>query len=132
MCLELEVNGEPPPLDGRVCEGLIAEEYWHNGVIDEPANVVWLRFNRTWHRLYFDCGIVFWRTAVDEPRPYTMPELHAEVKLADLGKMLGIAGDILRHYEMRPVSAGSEVQFSFESGRVVVFKNVDDRTTYAG
>jgi hypothetical protein len=132
MILPLEVNGEPPKLSGRICEKLVAEEYWHKGALDIPANVVWLRFDGAWYRLYFDCGIVFWRTSEDGPKSYTMPEIDAEVRIANIGEALGLSGDVVLDYQARAIPGGSEVELRFRSGKRAVFQNVDDRTTYIG
>lgn len=124
----LEIDGVPPQLASLRCEELICEQYWYRGVLDEPANVVYLRFGSRWHRLTFDHGIVFWRTQKERPAPYSMHELEAEVRLDDLGARLGLAGCVLVSYETHVVEGGSAVAFRFESGVSVEFRSVGDHT----
>ena len=131
MLQPLEVHGDPPNLDGQVCESVLAEEYWYMGNLGEPANVVWIRCSGIWHRLCFDFGIIFWRRSTDGPRPYTMPELDGEVRITDVGTMLGLIGDVIIRYDMQSIPDGSEVCFRFASGKNLVLRNVNDRTTYA-
>jgi hypothetical protein len=57
-----------------------------------------------------------------------MPGLEAETKLEDLGARLGLAGRILNSYEARAVRGGAEVEFQFESGVNVLFRNLGDHT----
>ena len=125
---ELEVHGTAPELASLRCDELLCEQYWHRGTLEDPANVVYLRFGSRWHRLTFDHGIVFWRTPSKRPAPYTMPELEAEAKIDNLGTRLGVAGRVLDSYEARAVPGGSEVEFRFEGGVQVLFRNVADHT----
>ena len=129
MTDELEVIGEAPSLDHVICDALVCEQYWHQGNLDSPANVIYLKAGRTWHRLTFDCGIIFWRTQPDPPEPHTMPELEAEAKLDDLGVRLNLAGCSLAGYEASAIPGGSQVRFQFNDGRELTFKNVDDATS---
>lgn len=126
---DLEVHGEPPRLASLRCEGVLCEQYWYRGELDDPANVIYLRFESRWHRLTFDNGIVFWRMRSESPAPYLMPELEAEVKLDDLGARLGLVGRVLDSYVGRAIRGGAEIEFRFEGGVDVLFRNVDDRTT---
>ena len=126
---DLEVHDTPPELASSPCEELLCEQYWHRGSLEDSANVIYLRFGSLWHRLTFDHGIVFWRTRSERPAPYTMPELEAEAKIDDLGARLGVAGCVLDSYEARAVPGGAEVEFQFEGGVHVLFRNVADHTT---
>ncbi|HKO92440.1 MAG TPA: hypothetical protein VJU61_14865 [Polyangiaceae bacterium] len=125
---EPEVHGKPPLLAAQLCEELLCEQYWYQGALAEPANVIHLRFASEWHRLCFDYGAIFWRLESERPAPYTMPELQAETKLDNLGARLDLAGRALHAYESRVILGGSEVEFRFEGGVKVVFRNVDDHT----
>jgi hypothetical protein len=125
---ELEVHGTPPELASLACDELLCEQYWHEGSLEEPANVIFLRFASDWHRLCFDHGIVFWRTQSERPAPYAMPSLESETRIDDLGARLGVAGRVLNSYEARAVPGGSEIEFRFAGGVNVLFRNVGDHT----
>lgn len=128
----LDVNGEQPNLNGFPCEAMIAEEHWHDGQLCDPANVAWLRFCRTWHRLHFYCGIIFWRTSETGPEAYVTAELGGEVRLVDLGTERGLVGDELASCDAGLITGGSEVRLVFRSGKSITFQNVDDVTSYTG
>ena len=131
MIDELEIQGQPPALDLVEIDALICEQYWYRGELNVPANVVHIRVGPTWHRLCFDCGIIFWRTSSGAPVPYAMPELDAEVRLDDIGSRLGVAGEVIETYEASAIEGGSQVAFLFAGDRQIVFKNIDDLTTIA-
>ena len=122
--------GEAPDLNGQVCESLLAEEYWYEGELSSPANVVWIRISNAWHRLAIDNGVIFWRRSADSPKEYTMPELNAEVRIADIGKALRLTGELMVGYNARRISGGSEIEFGFGTGKRLLFRNVDDQTDY--
>jgi hypothetical protein len=125
---ELTVHGTPPQLASLSCDELLCEQYWYRGELEEPANVIYLRFASQWHRLAFDNGIVFWRTQSERPAPYTMPDLEAETKLDNLGARLRLAGRILDAYRSRAVPGRCEVEFLIERGVKVLFRNIGDHT----
>jgi len=126
----LEVNGDPPGLGGQTCDALLVREYWYEGDFSEPANVIYLSFAGKWHRLYFDCGIIFWRTQDEAPRQWDESEEYAW-PLVDLSESHQLEGKVLDGYEMEVIRGGSQVIFHFADGKHVTFRNVADRTEYA-
>jgi hypothetical protein len=126
----LTINGEQPSLGGQPCEELLVSEYWHKGELVEPANVVYLRFGGAWHWLYFDSGIVFWRSHDRAPESVPPGEEDYAYPLVDLGRRFDIRGVILDRLEAAQIEGGSDVRFEFHSGVVVVFSCVSDTTTY--
>ncbi len=126
----LSVNGEQPSIAGLACEEMLAAEYWHKGELVEPANVTYLRFGGAWHRLYFDCGIVFWRPHDRAPESVPPGEEEFAYSLVDLGRLFGIRGVVLDRLEATTIEGGSEVRFGFRNGAVVVFSCAADTTTY--
>ncbi len=126
-----EINGTQPDLVGCTCTDLVLEELWHQGELDVPANVIWLHIDSSWHRLYFDCGIVFWRAHCGEgPKAYDMPGLESQARLKDLGTELGVVGRIIGDVSTRSIEHGAEVALMWDSGEYLVFRDVDDRTSY--
>ena len=124
-----EINGRPPMLAGEIVEALLSQEYWHGGELTDSFNAIFLCFNNTWHRLSFDCGIIFWRVTSTAPISFEAPELRASYRIVDLGIRLGVTSKRLARYEMRAIPDGSRVEFTFSCGQSVVFQNVDDHTT---
>lgn len=92
--------------------------------------MIWLRFHAVWYELFFDVGSVFWRIANDTPKAYKMTELNAEVRPVDLANEFGLIGDQLTSYAATHILNGIEVSFTFESGKSLAFRNVNDRTHY--
>jgi len=127
---KLEVHGAWPCLDGKVCEALIAEQFWHDGALRQPANVVWLRASSAWHRLAIDCGVVFWRRDDTGPEPYAMGELGGEVRLEDLARGLGLHGEVIDEIAGAQAPDGADLWIRFRSGRQVTFRDRADHTTY--
>ena len=127
----LEINGEPPQLNGLRCDALLCRECWHGGHLVEPANVAFLCFDGRWHRLYFDLGVVFWRDAEGGPEPFEAPEVDSIYPVVDVAKARGLLGVKLLGYRMEPWGAcGAKVTFDFESGARLTFRSVEDVTTY--
>lgn len=126
----LEVNGDPPDLSGQTCDAFFVRQYWYEGELAEPANVTYLSFADVWHRLCFDCGIIFWRGQDGAPEVWEESEEYAW-PLIDLAKDKQFKGEALEEYEMETIRGGSQVVFCFASGKRVVFRNVADRTEYA-
>ncbi len=126
----LEVNGEQPALVGKLSLDLLVEEVWHQGRVSSPANVTWIHDGRGWHRLYFDCGIVFWRRSPIGPVAYDMPELQSRVEIVDLGRAFGFAGRVITDIAVPAIFGGAEVALGFDSGASIRIRNVEDRTTY--
>ncbi|MEM1115133.1 MAG: hypothetical protein AAF845_12445 [Bacteroidota bacterium] len=128
---DVEVNGLPPDLRGQTCEAFLCEQYWCDGALEAPANVSYLRFDGRWHRLYFDCGIVFWREHEGTPESWTVPNEGWDYPVVDVGVEAEVVGFHLAEYRMEPTPGGSRVVFAFENGRNVVLENDADRTGYA-
>jgi hypothetical protein len=127
----LEINGEPPRLDGKRCDAIRCQEYWHGGRLVEPVNVAFLCFEGRWHRLYFDFGVVFWRDADGGPKPYRAPEIDSDYPVIDVAEERGLRGVRLLGYRMEPLGVcGAKVTFEFANGARLAFRSVEDVTTY--
>ena len=126
----LDVNGVAPPISGLPCEGMFCEAFEYDGVVEATANVTYLCFGGQWTRLYFDCGIIFWRARDDAPSSWANPENEYSYPVVDIGQRVGILGVLLTSYEMEPTPKGSLVRFKFANGREVVVCDSDDRTDF--
>jgi hypothetical protein len=125
-----DIVGEQPDLAGTRCEALLVERHFFDGELLDEANVIWLKTRSTWHRLYFEPGVVFWRTATEPPHAYEMPDIKSVVRLSDLGSRFGLEGDLVTKLEVNASDGALEVVIRFEVGRAIAFHNQNDRTTY--
>ena len=127
----LEVNGITPlQFIGKNCEALLCQEYWFEDVIIDTANVIFLKFGEEWKRLYFDCGIVFWRNENNTPESFHAEELHSQHLVSNIGLKYKLLGKCLSAIEMRSQAGGAEVTLSFECGTLIVFRNIYDVTSF--
>ncbi|MCB9171988.1 MAG: hypothetical protein H6637_03610 [Ardenticatenales bacterium] len=95
---DFELNGEPPDLSGKICQGLYREEYWFEGDLIEPATILYLKFDGQWHRLYFDFGIIFWRLEDELPESFDVPEEGWSFKMIDVNRTIPVVGRCLEQY----------------------------------
>jgi hypothetical protein len=131
LLVETLIIGRAPDLAGKRCDAIVCQQFRYRGELAEPANVVHLQFDGSWHRLSIDCGVVFWGTERQAPRAWSVEEEGWDYPLEDLGSTIGLVGACLRAYEMEPSPPdGARVVFHFEGGHRLAFENVDDRTCY--
>ena len=126
----LEINGTQPSIEGSVCEELIAVQYWHAGELEDPANVIHLRFNGTWYRLYFDHGIIYWRQDDTPPEAFEAKEIDSSYRLDDIACSRNLRGKTLLSIQSEAIPGGSKVTFEFDSGSRLEITNANDRTNY--
>lgn len=132
MIDELDINGEPPFLDDQRLDELKVQSFWYNGVLEEEANVIFLKVAGKWHRLYFDCGIIFWRPETKGPKEFNFINddgSESSFPVINLGADRRLVGKIIESYTMEAIEGGSKVDFTFEGGEVINFINIDDITT---
>jgi hypothetical protein len=128
----LDANGTPANLVGKRCEALLCQEYWYDDKLVEAANAVCLCADGCWYRLYFDCGIIFWRAEGGPLESLEAVEIKGSYQVIDLATSRGFRGRRIIGCEMKPIDYGSQVVLSFEGGTQLVFRNLDNITTYGG
>ncbi|PFH10097.1 hypothetical protein BCF11_2506 [Collimonas sp. PA-H2] len=126
----LEINGIPPKLAGKICEGLICEQFICSGESVASANVTYLRFDGIWYRLYFEFQLVFWRVFDGEPKPWEVAEKTWAYPHTNVGEMFGILGQRLLSYEMLLTPKGSKVIFIFANNQSVLIEDADDCSSF--
>jgi hypothetical protein len=126
----LEIQGDPPSLAGKTCEALVCHEHWHQGRLIEPANVIFIRANGVWHKLFFDSGIICWKSGVEPDPAFDAPEISSMFKLVDLGHKFQLIGRRIAACDAAPTPKGAKVTVKLEGGRSVVFESSDDVTSY--
>lgn len=131
MTAALEVNGTPPDLAGKICQGFICESFTHQGANIAPANVTYLKFDDAWFRLYFEHRLVFWRPYGEEPKPWEVKEEGWKYPHVDVGTSANVVGERLDRYETLLTPDGCKVIFRFASGRTVEIEEKNDVADYA-
>ncbi len=126
----LEIQGQPPSLGGKKCDALVCYEHWHQGSLIEPANVIFIRADGEWHKLFFDSGIIFWKSGVEPDPSFDAPEIASIFRLVDLGHRLDLVGHRIAACDAAPTPQGAKVTLTFDSGRSVVFETANDVTSY--
>jgi hypothetical protein len=126
-----DIVGDPPYLSGKVCNALISERIFHNGELYAEANVIYLKADETWHRLFLDVGIIHWRPQDHAPQPFVVTQedlTHSHFDIAEDAHLIGVP---FSSYDMQANEAGCSITFHFQNGRRVVFDESMDRTRYA-
>jgi hypothetical protein len=123
------VSGDPPQLAGQRCDAILCQQFWHGGRLVDPAHVTFLCFEGRWHRLYFDGGVVYWRTAEGEPEPFEAPELDSAYPVTDVAQEKNLRGVRLVAYRTEPLASGVQITFAFEGGSRLAFRDDGDTTT---
>ena len=124
---ELEVNGHWPQIEKQFLQEMIVQEFWYDGVLEEPANVVYLKIDSDWLRLYFDCGIVFWRED-NEGLEDQLASRGSDTSypLIDLAEHLGVKGAEIIQCTGKVVPGGSEVELQFRDKPPIIFQCIND------
>lgn len=127
----LEVQGTPPDIVGRVCEGFVCEGYVCDGEPVGSANVTYVRFGGTWFRLCVDVPVIFWGRVDEDPAPWAIASESWAYPHTDVGALAGIVGQPVMSFEMLPTREGVRIAFRFADGRCVVLEDREDVTSYA-
>ena len=130
MSEELEVNGEWLKLDNCVLEEFICVESWPKESLSGEVNSIYLKVDGIWHRLYFDCCIVFWRKNVDVPKEYDMHELDMSFKLVDLGKEYSLVGKAIKTMRRSGTENKSNVTIELADNKTIQFSCEGDAAKY--
>lgn len=130
MVAREQLNGDPPELAGKACEGFLCESFVHEGKLEANANVTHLKFAGAWHRLYFEPGLIFWRASSSDPTAWAVPEEGWSYPHTDIAELAGLIGEVLQTYEMDVGDSSARVTFRFRNGKQVVIEDEDDRTSF--
>lgn len=116
------INGNEPHLVGQACTGFVLLHFYDGVAISDQVNVAHLKFGEQWHRLYFECGTVFWRESQEEPGMPLNSTLEYGQVLNDLSEMSSVAGQVVSSITYSASEAGDvEVRISFASGTALKF-----------
>jgi len=130
MDSNLSINGEWPQLEGKLLQEMLCHEMYYEGKLEELANVVYLKVDEKWHRLYFDYEIIFWRNENTAPKDYTMPEYSSYFKLADVASKYSFKDSMIVEVTAHRVENGVEVGIYFNNGKKIIFSSINDVSNY--
>ena len=125
---ELDIVGCPSSLSGLKCDELLVQEYWFNGKLFEQAHIVYFCFDKQWHELFIDCGIIHWRVQDSRPTEYSYDE--CDFKIVELSEYFKIKNVILNQYIAEANESGVLVHFYFANGIIFTLKNAADKSTF--
>jgi hypothetical protein len=112
----LQFVGQQPSIVGQCCSGLIVQHFYDGVTLTDRANVVFLRFQDTWHRIWFETATVFWRSG-DPPQQPVDSTLEHGLLLNDLSELHTVVGRVLRDIAYSATENGDvSVRFLFEGG----------------
>ena len=126
-----EINGVQPNLANKLVQALLVQQFWHEGKLEDPANVVHICVASQWHRLYFDYGVVFWRLSDSAPSldSNDMDDGFG-YPLVDFGAQHYLIGRrIISLNTFDDADCDAAVSLNFDSGVTVLCRSDDDVTT---
>ncbi|MGL4573732.1 MAG: hypothetical protein ACRCV9_02975 [Burkholderiaceae bacterium] len=122
----VQFNGSPPEIVGQRCASLVVQHFYDGFTLRDPANVVFLRFQETWYRIYFETGTVFWRSG-DSPEQPVNSTLEHGLLLNDLSELSSIVGHDLIEIEYSATERGDvSVDFRFDGGALLSLRYETD------
>ena len=102
-----------------MCTGWVVQSSYDGNVLADPANVTYFQFAETWHRIYFEPGMVFWRSGGRPEQPVNST-LEFGLISNDLTEHPSIANRRLVDISYRCNEAGHvDVIFEFDGGQLV-------------
>ena len=110
------ITDKIPEVEGCRCEEVLCQEYWIHGELVEPANLIFIKFDDQWYRIYFDHGFIFWKTHEEKPFEWNAEELSAEYRLNNISEKLNIRGKTLVFIEINSIEEGNVINLSFQNG----------------
>jgi len=127
---KLSINGEWPELEGKALQEMICYAMYFEGKLEELANIVSLKVDGKWLKLYFDYDIIFWRNAEAPSEAGEILEEDSYFKLTDVANKFSLKGDVIEHLDTQIIENGVEVTFNFNSGKSIVFSSINDVSNY--
>lgn len=125
----LEINGIPPRLTQRLCEELICQQYWYHGKLAQEVDVLFIKVNWRWYQLYFDAGIVFWRTQQEAPTPVMqMAGSPFAYPLIDIGEKYEVKDSFISDCITEPLAEGARVTLVFEEKGSLIITHNENKT----
>lgn len=115
----IQFLGEQPDIVGHVCTGLAVQHFYDGKSLADQANVTYLCFAGTWHRVHFETGTVFWRSGQAPEQPVNSTLEHG-LLLNDLSELPSVAGRTLIGIDYAATEAGDvAARFNFDGDAVV-------------
>jgi hypothetical protein len=113
---------------GHKCEAFLCRQYWYKGQLLDEANVLFLKTDSNlWHRICFDCGVLFWK---EEKEASSMPSQGPyEYPLVNLASKYKLGDRLIEKVWQSLTPMHGELGLSCEGGTQVILRNTNDRST---
>jgi hypothetical protein len=125
------IYGAEPIVAGRRCSALICEQFVDKGVLISTANVTFIKLEGDWHRLTIDHPAVHWRTQMDAPLAWSVPDSGWEYPHVDVAARAQLVGSTLKGIESASDRMSTRVTFIFSDQRRVEIRGTTEATSYA-
>ncbi len=120
----LDIVDNPPDLTEKVCEAFRCQQFWHQGQLTDEFSVLFLKVRKgQWHRFFFDCGSLFWKTyeATDEVNTKLSDEFH--YPQVDLSNRVPVVGRAITNINVKDWGDKVGLILSFEGHIEVILEN---------
>jgi hypothetical protein len=114
------LNGNAPKIIGAACSGFYLMQHQVNGLLSDPANSAYFKFNDSWLQLCFDGNTIFWRRT-EMPGEPVNDRLSSVLVLLNLKEMEGIVGSTPHSVSYWGSEAEVGAILQFASGMELVF-----------
>ncbi|WP_417071019.1 hypothetical protein [Niveibacterium terrae] len=126
------LNGDEPPVLGASCSGFYLMQHQVDGVLSDPANSAYFKFNDAWLQLCFDGNTIFWRKTEIPGEPVN-DRISSVLVLLNLNEMKGVVGSTLDdvRYWGSAVEVGALLHFSSGVELTFTHQSLRDATLVA-
>jgi hypothetical protein len=121
----------PPPLVGRVLEGLRHQGFICEGELVPGARLLYFGLNGEWWRLVLDWGTVHWYLESAEPKSWSVPAEGWEYPVCDLEEGTELIGARITNYLFEGGDRKSFAEFHFDNGKKLRFDGDGDTNSYS-
>ncbi|WP_313914052.1 hypothetical protein [Tahibacter sp.] len=116
------INGDEPRIIGQACTGFFVLHFYDGTAISDQVVVAHLKFDEQWYRLYFECGMVFWRESHEPPGTPVNSTLEYGLVLNDLSELSSVVGQVVESISYSGNEFGDvEVRIGFATGIAMKF-----------
>jgi len=123
---DFSLVGQPPELAGRTLRELIGQDYRYREDSAHSPDQVFLLVEGQWWRTFTDGPHLHWQARQEAPRAWESPEDGISALLRDLGRELGLRGEVLNGWSHGVWNSSPALSLNFEDGRQINFFTGDD------
>jgi hypothetical protein len=127
----LIIHSPLPDVRGRKCVRLLCQQFEHHGKLVDEVNAVFFVFDDdSWHKVFFDCGVLLWKAA--SPLADTQPIDGFNYPIVDLLPRFPLADRVIENVSTVELSDGTvELRLRFfDAGLFVLRERADKMDVY--